>query len=298
VSEFAASRVDYGRSGTKAARMRQVVHETLLEQADGLGPDDLRTNGRFVFYELEQRGDARKPSPDDPRPNRRRSHGWPPGAQDITDALTWLRENGHVPWTWITDETRTLTEWNYGETVRDYMLDALDHARINPWDVELPPLVLCESAATAAVLRPAVSAYLCPIVGIRGQAAGLLRTEIAQALSSGDRCVLYLGDLDRSGKDIEDNASCVLERAIARKLNWTRLAMTEQQAAAIEPIWKVDGRDGAGDWAWEVESLGRVGLIALLRAELDRLLPEPLHRVHERENEQRELIRRALEGLT
>ena len=63
--------------------------------------DGLPTTIRFVFYELEQRGSAQKPKPDDVRRNVRRSKVWPPGSQDITDAITALREDGVVPWNWI-----------------------------------------------------------------------------------------------------------------------------------------------------------------------------------------------------
>jgi hypothetical protein len=42
-----------------------------------------------------------------------------------------------------------------------------------------------------------------------------------------------------------------------RELDWRRPAMTEEQAAGIAPIWKVDGGDQAGHWAWEVELLGQ-----------------------------------------
>jgi hypothetical protein len=135
--------------------------------------------------------------------------------------VTWLRENRIVPWRWITDETRTLTDWDHAPTVLDYMLDAVGYARINPWGVELPPLILCESAATAAVLRYAVAAdYVAPISGVRGQAAGFLRNEIAPRLAGNDRPVLYLGDLDRSGADIEANAQRVLEREQAEQAAW------------------------------------------------------------------------------
>lgn len=73
--------------GTKKARTHRVVLDQLrVHERDGTLP----TTGRFLFYELEQRGEARKPSPDDVRPNKRRSIGWPPGSQDITDALTCM----------------------------------------------------------------------------------------------------------------------------------------------------------------------------------------------------------------
>ena len=99
--------------------------------------------------------------------------------------------------------------------------------------------------------------------------------------------VLYLGDLDRSGTDIEANTRRVLEREAARELDWRRLGMTEAQAEEIEPIWKVDGRDGRGHWAWEVEALGQAGVVELVRDGARELLPEPLADVQEREERQR-----------
>lgn len=280
---------------TKKGRTEQVVLRLLLDhERDG----GLPTTGRFVFYELEQRGEATKPSPDDRRPNRRRSIGWPPGAQDVTDALTRLREGEIVPWWWIVDEERQLVEWAYAATVAGYVADRVDEARVNPWGDEPPPLVLSESKATAAVLRSLVAGYVCPIAGTKGQCAGFLHTEVAPILTGNDRRVLYLGDLDRSGADIEDNTRRVLEREAGRAIDWTRLGMTEEQAAeqGIEPIWKVDGRDRKGHSAIEVESLGQAAVVELVRDALDRLLPEPLADVLERERVQRAEARARLEA--
>jgi hypothetical protein len=282
-------------SVTKKARVEQAVLSLLLDH-DRNG--ELPTTGRFVFYELEQRGEATKPDPNDKRRNRRRSIGWPPGAQDVTDALTRLRERGVVPWSWIFDEERQLVEWSYAATVADYMRDRLAEARINPWGEGLPPLVLCESKATAGVLRSLVSRYVCPIAGTKGQTRGFLHTEVAPILTGNDRRVLYLGDLDRSGADIEANTRRVLEREAGRVIDWTRLGMTEEQAAehGIDPIWKMDGRDDKEHWAVEVESLGQAAVVALVRDALDALLPEPLADVLERERRQRAEVGGRLEG--
>jgi hypothetical protein len=74
--------------------------------------------------------------------------------------------------------------------------------------------------------------------------------------------------LDRQGVDIENNTRRVRERGAGRELDWRRVAVTAEQAGAIEPIWKVDGRgaEKAG-WAWEAESLGQAAVVALLRVE-------------------------------
>lgn len=287
----AATRAAERRGVTKKARVETVVFELLREhEADGALP----TSGRFLFYELEQRGLAAKPSPDDMRPNKRRSIGWPPGEQDVIDALTRLRENGAVPWEWITDDTRHVAEWQHAATVADYLADRLDEATINPWGGE-PPLILCESRATAGVLERVASAYCCPISGRSGQVAGHLHTRVAPLLRV-ERLVLYLGDLDKAGGDIERNTRGVLERAADREIDWERLGITHEQVEErnIEAIWKVDGRDRTGRWAWEAEALTQAGLIALVREKLDALLPERLDDVLEREREEREVLARFL----
>ena len=258
---------------SKRAHTDEVVHSLLLEhQADGMLP----TNGRFVFYELEQRGDATKPSPDDGRKNKRRSKGWPPGSQDITDSLKRLRDEGTIPWEWIVDETRQLDVWLHAGSVLDYMYDRLPEATINPWGEHDPPLILCETRATAGVLRSVAAGYVCPIVGTAGQVGGFLHTVIAPMLQRASRTsIFYIGDLDKAGADIEKNTRRVLERTLNRALPWRRIAITEEQVETLdlEPIWKVDGRDRLEREAFEAEALGQAGLVELVQETLDELLP-------------------------
>jgi hypothetical protein len=277
---------------TKIGRIQRCLLALLAEHERD---NALPTSGRFLFYEMEQRGMARKPAPDDARANKRRQLGWPPGEQDITDALTKLRECGSVPWNWIEDVTRRVAIWAYAATVAAYMRDRLAEATINPWGGARPPLILCESRGTAGVLERTVSAYCCPIAGTSGQVNGFLRTVIAPLLEDGDRAVLYLGDLDLTGVDIEGNTRSVLERCLGRPLDWRRLGITAEQAGArgLEPIRKQAGRKPA-HLALEVEALGQATAVGLVRETLEAMLPEPLTNVLEREQAEREALRAIL----
>jgi hypothetical protein len=253
---------------TKMARTREVIFELLSEHEET--ENGLPTTIRFLFYELEQRGLAVKPDRDGPRQGKRRSVGWPPGSQDITDAVTQLREDGWIPWHWIADTERSVDVWRHSPNVRAFLNDELNYFRLNPWEPDEPPLILTESKGNAEVLRRIASEYCCPISGLKGHAAGHLRTEIAPLFEGNDRAVLYLGDFDRSGFDIENNAREVLESAIERNIKWERIALTQAQIDArnIEPIWKIDGRDGKGLDAWECEALGQAGVVVLVRQTL------------------------------
>jgi hypothetical protein len=95
---------------SKAGRLQRACLALLQEhEREGTIP----TNGRFLFYELEQRGVVSKKYPlkaDGKKPKRTPS-------QDISDATMRLRELGLVPWSWILDESRDVTTWRYATSV-------------------------------------------------------------------------------------------------------------------------------------------------------------------------------------
>jgi len=68
------------------------------------------TSNRFLFYELVSRGVIPKSYPGKRQP-----------LQDISEALTHLRETGIVLWEEIVDETRVLSDWDYADTIYQYL---------------------------------------------------------------------------------------------------------------------------------------------------------------------------------
>lgn len=261
--------------------------------------DMLPTNIRFLFYELVQIGFIPKNAPPPKKPGQKGRRA----DQNLTDAVMYLREQGLVPWDWIEDETRHLDEWGYAATVAEYVADAVDYARIDCWGGERPPMILTESRSLAGVLRRVAAEYLCPIAPTNGQVGGFLRTKIAPKLRPGQR-VLYLGDLDLSGGQIEANTRRVLEQLVGGTLRWERVAITQQQVNRRPrlrelTIRKADKRYNPPRMhdAIETEALGQEVLVEMLRRRLDQLLPEPLADVLERQRLQREQVRAALRRM-
>ena len=125
---------------TKSGKLQRACLALLREHQQA---GTLPTNGRFLFYELEQRGIVPKHYDDLVHQP----------AQDVTNALIQLRQRGLVPWSWFTDESRSVDIWPYAASVFEYAVAAIDDARIDCWDGEPPPLIICESRATAGVLR-------------------------------------------------------------------------------------------------------------------------------------------------
>ena len=176
-------------------RLRLALMELLGEhERDGALP----TSARFLFYELVGR---RLISKEYKRPGRRPD-------QNMTDALTDLRESGEVPWEWIVDETRSLDDFRGASTLREWMLAVLPQARLDPWAGDVP-LILTESRSLAGVLRVVCREYAAQIAPTNGQCGGFLHTDIIPILQPGQR-ILYLGDLDLSGGQIEANTRRVL----------------------------------------------------------------------------------------
>ena len=136
-----------------------------------------------------------------------------------------------------------------------------------------------------------------PIAATNGQVGGFLRTNVAPALCLGQR-VLYLGDFDHQGGQIEANTRAVLEDLIGGDLDWERLAITEAQVRArhLPMIRKPDRRYKPVQYhdAVETEALGQSVIVNIVRRRLNALLPEPLADVLERERAQRAKVSTAL----
>jgi len=265
---------------------------------------DIPTNGRFLLYELEQRGVIPKKY-DGVNPKTGNKFARTP-LQDVSVATMRLRESGLVPWHWIEDESRTLTEWRYGFTVISYLIDTIPRARIDLWAEQSPPLIISESRATAGVLRTLAYEYLTPITATGGQCGGFIVNEIVPLLRGNKRHVLYVGDHELRGPadQIEANTKRYIEKHTGRTFEpgeWTKIALTEHQVKASArlrrlAIAKLDKRYKPPKEyeAIECEALGQGVLVRLIRKHLDSLLPEPLEVVSDRERIQRESARAAL----
>jgi hypothetical protein len=252
------------------------------------------TSARFLFYELVQKGVILKQASGVLRPGAK---GQRRPDQDMLDALTNLRESGQIPWDAIVDETRSLDDFtgyrSIAEGVEAYLNDPTV-IRLDRWNGSAP-LILTESRSLAGVLRALVREYGALIAPTNGQAAGFLHNDVAPKLSDGAR-VLYLGDYDLAGGDIEDNTKRVLERY--HPLAWERLALTADQVRdyGLTRIIKRDGRfkSGGAHEAVETEALSQRVIVEIVRARLDVLLPAPLDAIRVREEEERERLRRRL----
>jgi hypothetical protein len=156
-------------------------------------------------------------------------------------------------------------------------------------------LVLTESRSLAGVLRSVAWNYRVQIASTNGQCGGFLHTKIGPLLAIAVSArVLYLGDFDLAGNQIEANTRSVLEQSIGT-LDWERIALTADQVEhyGLPRIVKDDRRynDQHPHEAVETEALSQRLIIEVLESKLRALLPEPLEHVLEREEVERQAQR-------
>jgi len=278
---------------SKAAELRLALLSLLEEhERDGMIP----TSSRFLFYELVGRGIVSKEGarPDNP----------------VIAALTQLRKTNQVPWHWIADETRSVSDFTGYVSVKEGMLARLPSTCIDPWN-GMAPFVITESRSLAGALENVAGDYRVLIAATNGQCGGFLHTDIRPRLGYGtkQRLVLYMGDFDLAGNDIEANTRKVLgygmkifgqETGSEYDSHWERIALTESQVDSygLEPIIKNDrrfsGEDGVHE-AVETEALSQLVITQILEDKLSGLLPEPLESVLAREEAERAEISRLLD---
>jgi hypothetical protein len=129
----------------------------------------------------------------------------------LTDKeLTYLRERGIIDWDEIVDETRSVGYNHAFAAVRIGLAAQILYIDLDPWRPRRRPLILTESRSLAGALRNLASEYRVLLAATNGRCGGFLRTDIAPRLSPRQR-VLYLGDFDLAGNDIEYNTREVLE---------------------------------------------------------------------------------------
>jgi len=265
------------KPSSKSGKLQRILLKLLQEHEQN---GALPTYNRFLYYELI----ARKIISKVRRTAGRRND------QDMTDALTHLRDKGIVPWDWIDDETRKTNDFTGWGSITEWATTAVAYVKLDPWRGRAP-FILTESRSGAGALRSTVSEHRARLAPVGGHCAGFLR-KIAQLLRPGDT-MGYVGDGDLCGGQIETRTRRVLEELIGGELNWMRVALTDEQVEDYHleefRITKADNRYNpplVGP-AIECEALQQHILVAIVREWLQSLLPESLDRVHEREARQR-----------
>jgi len=241
----------------------------------------------------------------------------------LSDRLARAREEGLVAWNAIVDETRSIIgspSIGDGEDPVRAADDLVGFVRRSElqmprwWGQRSYVELWLEKAALVGVLQDVTLAARVVLAPFRGYSSSTFLHEAALRLEGIDRriVVLYLGDHDGSGVDIERVARETIEDIHGVVINhFERLALTEEQIEEhdLPPQMakRSDRRTAAfiaehGDGVVELDALPVDILLGLVREAIARYFDEDIFRRREEELDRRQLIyrehlARAIRGL-
>lgn len=142
-----------------------------------------------------------------------------------------MREDGEMPWDWITDSTRLVRIAEMYDSVEDALTDVASFYRRDLWRSEPTHVeVWCESDSIASVLYPITHAEGIGLYSCRGHAGkGFVYDSVQSWLNHGKPVkVLYVGDWDPSGMAIPRSVAERMDRYTDGEveLDFERLAVT------------------------------------------------------------------------
>lgn len=277
---------------TTGSRNQRIEDAAIEEMIDfGWEPDNPTvegevTSGRFVFYRLVTR---------EVLPKHYDKSNQPPSG-DVSRILAHLRHAQVFPLHSISDKGRTILDYRGWPSVAAGIEASIEGIELDPWDGR-PPWIISESNSLAGVIEDIAITYRVPLVPLRGQASIGLLAEVARRMRADTR-VLYLGDRDRGGRDIENSALARIAAYGVSGLKVVRLAVTGKQIRKLNltEIPRYDKRDKTWFNTVEAEAIPQRVLKGLLIAALDDLLPVSLASIRNRETVEREAVIRKLDA--
>lgn len=180
----------------------------------------------------------------------------------VSSVLTRARENGHLPWSYIVDENRSVERtpsWrdpaHFNEAVKDqYRRDrwTQQQVRVEVWS---------EKGTIRGTLGPVLREYGVGFRVMHGYTSATVVHDVAVQSKRDPRplIALYVGDFDPSGLHMsEEDLPRRLKEYGARDVWLSRLALTNEDVADPKlPSFSVDTKRSDSRYKWFVPRYGR-----------------------------------------
>lgn len=263
----------YRASPIKRDRRSNARLDQLDNQILGVLAEDHPQSVRHCFYRMT---DPRLPEPVEKSER---------GYRQVQDRMVKLRRAKRLPFGWITDATRRGYHTPTFRNEADFLRSMKSHYRADLWQsADYYCEVWTESRSIAGVVEDdckelAVSLY--PAGGFSSITLAYQAADIINNYSRGRPVVVfYIGDWDPAGVLIDVALERELRDHLAPsiQLYFQRIGITEQQIADYDlpqkPRKETDRRSPQVSQTVEAEAMPAGALRALLRANIESLLPE------------------------
>jgi hypothetical protein len=244
----------YGISEAKRG-MADAIYQVLQDLVDYL-PVSLRAiHYRLLVKEFFRNSKTRLPYRNDLK-----------SYSDLSDVATRMRIAGHIPWEWITDETRPTIDWECWRKGADFVAKQTEnflrgYARDLLQSQAQHFEIVVEKLTVRNFVEPVASRYRMPVAILRGNSSIDARYQLVERFrASGKRYLflLCLGDCDPDGDSIVDSTLRSLRDDFHLEgVEGTRVAMTHAQADALHLPRTLEAKESSSNRAKFLQAHGR-----------------------------------------
>jgi hypothetical protein len=216
-----------------------------------------------------------------------------------------MREVGHVPWEWITDETRWMRKPRSHGSLQDALNATRDSYRRALWNDQNSYVeIWCEKDALAGVLYQETARWDVPLMVARGFSSKTFLHESAKLIEEQRKpaWLYHFGDYDASGQRLANTIKSTLQRyAPWAEIHFEIVAVTPEQIAEWKLPTRPPKKSTHGDWkeqCVEVDAIPAKKLREIARECIERHIdPKILKRTQKIEKAERETLSGILAGL-
>ena len=258
----------------------------VIDEAEGQG---YRLTLRAVYYGLVSTNSI---------PNSERSY------KSLSDVLSRARWAGMLDMTAIDDLQRVVVRLPAWDGPDDFAEAVVPQYRRDWWADADPRVELwAEKAAVTSIVGPEAKAVGVPFMACRGYASLTALAEAVERWDGDTTVIVYVGDLDPSGVDMDRDIECRLSALAEQGVEVRRVALTREQVEEHNlppnPTKLTDSR--AATWphgmdSWELDALPAPVLAGLVRNVLGDLLPEDFEERRGEDQETRDRLRERMRG--
>lgn len=179
----------------------------------------------------------------------------------VSTQLTWAREQGIIPWSWIVDETRDAEiGWVGWENPEAFRRNTLATYRRDRWTYQAKHIeIWSEKGTVRGTVEPVLQEFG---IGFRVMHGYASTTAIYQAAMESrqtdkDELVLYVGDHDPSGLHMSEVDLPSRLAEYGAEIGLTRVALTQDDVLhAGLPSFATETKRGDPRWRWYRDHYG------------------------------------------
>jgi hypothetical protein len=206
--------------------------------------------------------------------------------QRVYRLLKEAREQGHIPWSWIVDETRELERVSTWANPAEYARCVARSYRRDFWDQQpRRVMVVSEKGTVRGLLRPVLDDFAVGFQVMHGFSSATIVHDISEDDDGRPLIILYVGDFDPSGMFMsEEDLPNRFSKYDGDHVTLKRIALTREHVNGLlsfpardkkkDPRYKWFVRN-FGHRCWELDAMDPNDLRACVKREIKKLI-EPV----------------------